>query len=94
MVATTILSDRSRGIAAVLLNNVLLGLAVGMFLPFTPLRLHEAGISAGLIGLNVAAASVATLVIAPSDCQHSEAHRLSGCHRVGPPASLRLPWPA
>ena len=58
------LSQQTRGIAAVLLNNVLLGFAVGMFLPFVPLRLHELGVSAGLIGLNAAASSVAVLGIA------------------------------
>ena len=60
----TPLSQQTRGIAAVLLNNVLLGFAVGMFLPFVPLRLHELGVSAGLIGLNAAASSVAVLGIA------------------------------
>ncbi|ETW94249.1 MAG: hypothetical protein ETSY1_35710 [Candidatus Entotheonella factor] len=54
-----------RGIAAVLSNNLLLGFAVGMFLPLIPLRLNEAGISAGLIGLNAAASTIAILVIAP-----------------------------
>lgn len=58
------LSQQARGIAAVLLNNVLLGFAVGMFLPLVPLRLHELGVSAGLIGLNAAASSVAVLGIA------------------------------
>ena len=58
------LSQQTRGIAAVLLNNVLLGFAVGMFLPLVPLRLHELGVSAGLIGLNAAASSVAVLGIA------------------------------
>jgi MFS family permease len=57
-------SQQTRGIVAVLLNNVLLGFAVGMFLPFVPLRLHELGVGAGLIGLNAAAASVAVLGIA------------------------------
>ncbi len=60
----TPLSQQTRGIAAVLLNNVLLGFAVGMFLPFVPLRLHELGVAAGLIGLNAAASSVAVLGIA------------------------------
>ena len=54
-----------RGIAAVLSNNLLLGVVVGMFLPLIPLRLNEAGIAAGLIGLNAAASSMAILVIAP-----------------------------
>ena len=58
------LSQQTRGIAAVLLNNVLLGFAIGMFLPLVPLRLHELGVSAGLIGLNAAASSVAVLGIA------------------------------
>ena len=58
------LSQQTRGIATVLLNNVLLGFAMGMYMPFVPLRLHEIGISAGLIGLNAAASSVAVLGIA------------------------------
>jgi MFS family permease len=37
-----------------------------MFLPLIPLRLHEAGIAAGLIGLNAAASTLAILVIAPT----------------------------
>lgn len=61
----TLLSQQTRGIAAVLLNNVLLGFAVGMFLPFVSLRLHDLGIAAGLIGLNAAASSVAVLSLAP-----------------------------
>ena len=36
-----------------------------MFLPLIPLRLHEAGVSAALIGLNAAASTLAILVIAP-----------------------------
>ena len=59
------LSQQNRGIAAVLLNNVLLGFAVGMFLPLVPLRLHDLGVTAGWIGLNAAASSVAVLCIAP-----------------------------
>jgi UMF2 family putative MFS family transporter len=54
-----------RGVAAVLCNNLLLGFAAGMFLPLIPLRLHEAGVSAALIGLNAAASTLAILVIAP-----------------------------
>ena len=48
-----------------MINNVLLGLAMGMFFPLIPLRLDEMGVSAGLIGLNAASSSAATLVIAP-----------------------------
>ena len=58
------LSQRARGVAMVLLNNALLGFAMGMYLPFVPLRLHELGVSAGMIGLNAAASSVAVLGIA------------------------------
>ena len=60
----TPLSQRARGVAMVLLNNALLGFAMGMYLPFVPLRLHELGVSAGMIGLNAAASSVAVLGIA------------------------------
>lgn len=60
----TPLSHQARGIAAVLLNNVLIGFGIGMFLPLIPLRLHELGVSAGMIGLNAAASSVAVLGIA------------------------------
>ncbi|MFV2031569.1 MAG: MFS transporter [Gammaproteobacteria bacterium] len=55
----------NRGIVAIMINNVLLGLAMGMFFPLIPLRLDELGVSAGLVGLNAASSSVATLVIAP-----------------------------
>lgn len=55
----------NRGIAAIMINNVLLGLAMGMFFPLIPLRLDELGVSATLIGLNAASSSAATLVIAP-----------------------------
>lgn len=48
-----------------MINNVLLGLAMGMFFPLIPLRLNESGVSAGLVGLNAASSSVATLVVAP-----------------------------
>ncbi len=54
-----------RGLAAVLTNNLLLGLVMGMFLPLIPLRLDAAGISASWIGINAAASTVAILVIAP-----------------------------
>ena len=37
-----------------------------MFLPLIPLRLHEAGIAAGLIGLNAAASTLAIFVVAPT----------------------------
>jgi MFS family permease len=50
---------------AVLSNNLLLGFAVGMFLPLIPLRLHAVGVTAGWIGLNAAASPVAVLVTAP-----------------------------
>ncbi len=58
-------SVQYRGIAAILSNNLLLGFAVGMYLPLIPLRFNEAGISAGFIGLNAAASTAAILVIAP-----------------------------
>ncbi len=59
------LSVVNRGIVAIMINNVLMGLAMGMFFPLIPLRLDDAGVSAGLVGLNAASSSVATLVVAP-----------------------------
>ncbi|MCZ6667152.1 MAG: MFS transporter [Gammaproteobacteria bacterium] len=59
------LSAANRAIIAIMINNVLMGLAMGMFFPLIPLRLDEAGVSAGLVGLNAASSSVATLVVAP-----------------------------
>lgn len=59
------LSPTNRGIAAILSNNVLMGLAMGMFFPLIPLRLDEAGVPAALVGLNAAASSVGTLMVAP-----------------------------
>jgi predicted MFS family arabinose efflux permease len=55
----------NRGIVAIMINNVFLGLAMGMFFPLIPLRLDELGVSAGLVGLNAVSSSVATLVVAP-----------------------------
>jgi hypothetical protein len=47
----------NRGIVAIMINNVFLGLAMGMFFPLIPLRLDELGVgAAGLVGLNAAAA--------------------------------------
>ena len=59
------LSTANRGIVAIMINNVLMGLAMGMYFPLIPLRLDVAGVSAGLVGVNAAASSVATLVVAP-----------------------------
>ena len=59
------LSIVNRGIVAIMINNVLMGLAMGMYFPLIPLRLDVAGVSAGLVGLNAAASSLATLIIAP-----------------------------
>ncbi len=59
------LSAANRAITAIMTNNLLMGLAMGMFFPLIPLRLDEAGVSAGLVGLNAASSSVATLVVAP-----------------------------
>ncbi len=59
------LSAANRGIVAIMINNVLMGLAMGMYFPLIPLRLDVAGISAGLVGLNAASSSMATLVVAP-----------------------------
>lgn len=59
------LSAANRAIVAIMINNMMMGLAMGMFFPLIPLRLDEAGVSAGLVGLNASSSSVATLVIAP-----------------------------
>jgi MFS family permease len=59
------LSTANRGIVAIMINNVLMGLAMGMFFPLIPLRLDLAGVSAGLVGLNAASSSMATLIVAP-----------------------------
>ena len=59
------LTAANRAIVAIMINNALMGLAMGMFFPLIPLRLDEAGVSAGLVGLNAASSSVGTLVIAP-----------------------------
>jgi MFS family permease len=58
-------SASDRAIVAIMTNNVLMGLAMGMFFPLIPLRLDEAGVSAGLVGINAASNSVATLFVAP-----------------------------
>jgi MFS family permease len=58
-------SASDRAIVAIMTNNVLMGLAMGMFFPLIPLRLDEAGVSAGLVGINAASNSVATLLVAP-----------------------------
>ena len=55
----------NRGIVAIMINNALFGLALGMFFPLIPLRLDELGVSAGMVGLNAASSSLAILVIAP-----------------------------
>lgn len=55
----------SVGIACALLNNLIVGVAVGMFLPLLPLRLDMMGETPGSIGFHAMASSAGVLVIAP-----------------------------
>jgi len=55
----------SVGIVCALINNLIVGIAVGMFLPLLPLRLDLMGETPGSIGFHAMAGSAGVLVIAP-----------------------------
>ena len=55
----------SVGIACALINNFVVGLAIGMFLPLVPLRLDMMGETPGSVGFHAMSGSVGVLIIAP-----------------------------